>query len=195
MELADTVDLESTSKLSVGSNPTKDIKMYIISNKTVSYYFKQNKKLFGLVLSSYKGWGILLLKQDFFLIKKNELYPIVLASKSYLTLLTVIFLGFYRGYFKFLKLKGMGYRFINIKNNIIFKFGFSHRIIYINYVDIYCLFISKYILRFESRSLWLLTKVINCFKNIRKNNVYKKKGIFFKGFLISIKISSKKSKF
>jgi len=95
----------------------------------------------------------LLLKQDFFLIKKNELYPIVLTNKSYLTLLTIIFLGFCRGYFKFLKLKGMGYRFISIKNNIIFKFGLSHRIIYINYVDVYCLFISKYVLRFESRSL------------------------------------------
>jgi ribosomal protein L6P/L9E len=168
--------------------------MNFISNKVVTYSFLKNKKIFGLVISPNKGWGFLELKQ-YFLLKKDQLHPIVLNHKSYLSFLTIIFLGFYKGYFRFLKLKGMGYKFIRLKNNIIFKFGFSHRLIYSNYINIYCLYISKYLLRLESRSYWQLINVTNSFTNIRKNNMYKKKGIFLKGSIINIKISSKKSKF
>jgi len=168
--------------------------MYYISNKAVSYYFIQNKKIFSLVVSSSKGWGFLELKQ-YFLLKNNQIHPIVAKSKSYLSFITTMFFGFYKGYFKFLKLKGIGFRFIRLKNNIIFKFGVSHRLIYINYINVYCLYISKYLLRFEGRSYWQMTKVINSFIHIRKNNMYKKKGIFLKGSIINIKISSKKSKF
>ena len=168
--------------------------MNFISNKVVTYYFIKNKIIFVLVISVNKGWGFLKLKQYFF-IKKSQLYYIVVNNKSYLSFLTIIFLGFYRGYFRFLKLKGMGYKFIRLKDNIIIKFGFSHRLIYMNQINIYCLYISKYTLRFESRSCWQLIKVANYFTNIRKNNVYKKKGIFIKGSVNTIKTSSKKSKF
>ena len=191
----DTLDLESISEKNVGSNPTKD-KMLDIYNKTVNYYFKQNKKLFGLIISSYKGWGIIMLKKKlFFLLKKKDIHFTFIAGKKYSKILTLIFFGFCKGYFNFLKIKGMGYKFIRLKNNIIVKFGFCHRVIYKNYLDIYCLFLSKFILRFESRSLWLLMKTKNIFKNIRKKNIYKKKGIFLKGSFINIKVSSKKSKF
>jgi|TARA_B110000503_G_C7127825_1_gene405464 ribosomal protein L6P/L9E len=89
----------------------------------------------------------------------------------------------------------MGYKFINVSNNIVLKFGFSHRIIYSVYSNIYCLFINKYLIKLESRSFSDLKKVVYLLRSIRKNSMYKKKGIFLKGSLISLKISSKKAKF
>ena len=89
----------------------------------------------------------------------------------------------------------MGYKFININNTVILKFGFSHRVIYVNTLDIKCKFITKYSLGLEARSLWVLKKVVQSFYSIRKKNVYKKKGIFLKGCLITIAVSTKKSKF
>ena len=115
--------------------------------------------------------------------------------KSYATFLTTIFLGFKKGYFHYLKLKGMGYKFTNTSKNIILKFGFSHRQIYINFIDVKCKFITKFLLGLEARSFFTIKKIVHFFINSRKKNVYKKKGIFLKGSLINIRVSSKKSKF
>lgn len=166
-----------------------------LSKNSISYCFLQNKNLFGLVLSSFKGWGIICFEELFFLIKNNELHWFLFHNKSFYSFLKTFLLGFQKGYFQYLLLKGMGYKFISIKNNLIIKFGFSHRIIYLNYLNIYCKYINKYMLHFESRSFWDLKKINLLFQNIKKNNVYKKKGIFFKGHLVVIKTSNKKSKF
>ena len=171
------------------------IMLHKYSMNTLTYCFLQNKKLFGLVVSFSKGWGIFSFKKDYFLLKENNCYSFLYHRKSQFTLLSIFFLGFQRGYFYYLKLKGIGYKFTMLKDNIIFKFGFSHRIVYINYIDVYCKFFTKYLLFLESRSLWVLKKLLYDFFNIRKKNAYKKKGIFLKGCLFSIKISSKKSKF
>ena len=165
------------------------------SKNTICYCFLQNTKLFNLILTVSKGWGIMILEKNFFLVKKKEIFPYLLKEKSYLSLLRNIFLGFYKGYSQYLKLKGMGYKFMTVKKNLILKFGFSHRIVFMNYTNIYCKFITRYLLRFESRSLCTLKKIYQIFTKIRKNNTYKKKGLFFKGSVTTIKTSSKKSKF
>jgi ribosomal protein L6P/L9E len=67
--------------------------------------------------------------------------------------MSIVFLGLQKGYFQYLKLRGMGYKFVNTSNNIVLKFGFSHRIIYVNPINTKCRFISKYFLRLEGRSL------------------------------------------
>lgn len=165
------------------------------SKNIVIYCVLKNKKLFSLVLSCFRGWGIICLKNSLFLLKSKEFFSITFKKKSYFTLLKVLFLGFNKGYTQYLKLKGMGYKFINVSNNIVLKFGFSHRIIYSVYSNIYCLFINKYLIKLESRSFSDLKKVVYLLRSIRKNSMYKKKGIFLKGSLISLKISSKKAKF
>jgi ribosomal protein L6P/L9E len=104
-------------------------------------------------------------------------------------------LGFQRGYFQYLKLRGIGYKWIYTHKNIVLKLGFSHRITYINALDTQSNYISRYLLKIESRSLWTLKKILQSFYNIRKKNIYKKKGIFLKGSLVNIKVNSKKSKF
>jgi len=130
-----------------------------------------------------------------FLLKNKELYYFLRSSKSYHSILVHIFFGFQKGYSTFLKLRGLGYKFIRVFQTIVLKLGFSHRSIFINFLNVYCKFITKYILFFNTRSFFVIKKVIQFFNIIRKKNIYKKKGIFLKGSLISIKISSKKSKF
>lgn len=169
--------------------------LHNLSKNTVSYCFLKKKNLFGLVLSLSKGWGIINFNRYFFLLKNKEFYSFIPWKKSYLSFLMMYFLGFQKGYFKYLKLKGMGFKFVSINNKLIIKIGFSHRVVFINFINIYCGFINKYFLVFESRSFWSLGKLLQIFSNIRKKNIYKKKGIFLKGALINIKISSKKSKF
>lgn len=165
------------------------------SKNIVTYCFLKKKKLFMLVLSSSKGWGIILCQRSYFLLKDKKVFFFLPHMKSYSTSMSIIFLGFQKGYFKYLKLKGMGYKFISVGSNIILKFGFSHRVVYVNHIDTECKFITRFILGLETRSLWTLKKIISSFKIIRKKNVYKKKGIFLKGLLINIRVSSKKSKF
>ena len=168
---------------------------FYFAKNTINYCFLQNKKLFGLVLSSSKGWGIISFQEIFFLVKNKELYSFLLSSKSYSSILVHIFFGFQKGYSTFLKLKGLGYKFIRVLDIIILKFGFSHRIIFINFLNVYCKYVTKYILFFNTRSFWVIKKLIQSFNIIRNINIYKKKGIFLKGSLITIKMSSKKSKF
>jgi hypothetical protein len=165
------------------------------SKNTTTYCFLQNKNLFMLILSSSKGWGITLCHEPYFLIKDRKKIFFLPDKKSYSSFISIIFLGFQKGYFQYLKLKGMGYKFINTNNNIILKFGFSHRIIYVNWIDTECKFITRHILALETRSFWTSKKIVQSFTSIRKKNVYKKKGIFLKGCLINIQVSSKKSKF
>jgi ribosomal protein L6P/L9E len=166
-----------------------------LSKNITSYFFSQNKKIFVLVISQTKGWGIILYKKPCFLYKNNKVFFYLTCIKSSLTFFSTLFFGFQKGYFKYLILKGMNYKFTTSYNNIILKLGFSHRILFINFIDTKCRLITKYFLKLESRSLLSLKKTIQLFIIIRKKNSYIKKGIFLKGSLIKIKSSSKKSKF
>lgn len=167
----------------------------VILKNTTTYCFLQNKKLFILVLTSSKGWGVSSYREPYFLIKEKNIFFFSSHTKSYSSFMSIIFLGFQKGYLQYLKLKGIGYKFIYTTNNIILKFGFSHRIIYVNFIDTKCSFISRYLLSLETRSLLTLKKISQSFDIIRKKNVYKKKGVFLKGCLVHILVSSKKSKF
>jgi ribosomal protein L6P/L9E len=147
------------------------------------------------VISSSKGWSVISCQEPYFLIKEKRVFFFLSHTKSFSSFVSIVFLGLQKGYFQYLKLKGMGYKFVNTSNNIALKLGFSHRIIYVNPINTKCSFISKYFLGLEARSLWTIKKIVQSFNSIRKKNVYKKKGIFLKGCLIDIRVSSKKSKF
>lgn len=136
-----------------------------------------------------------MLKKAHVLVKNKTFSPLVPNEKSLISLLALTFLGFQKGYFNYLKLKGMGFKFKHCESNIFLKFGLSHRIVYSTYINTYCLYINKYLIYLETRSFWDLIAVRQFFNSIRRNSTYKKKGIFLKGSLINIKSSSKKSKF
>jgi hypothetical protein len=124
-----------------------------ILKNTTTYCFLQKKKLFMLIITSSKGWGIISFQKPYFLIKQNKIFFLFPHLKSYSALLSIIFLGFHKGYFQYLKLKGMGYKFILTSNSIVLKFGFSHRVAYINFIDTKCKFLTRYLLELEVRSL------------------------------------------
>jgi hypothetical protein len=166
-----------------------------VSKNTATYCFLQNKKLFLLVISSSKGWSVTACRGPYFIIREKKVFFFLSHIKSFSGFMSIVFSGLQKGYFQYLKLRGMGYKFVNVSNYIVLKFGFSHRIVYVNPINTKCKFISKYFLRLETRCLWTIKKIVQSFNSIRKKNVYKKKGIFLKGCLISVQVSSKKSKF
>ena len=170
--------------------------LFSLSKNTLSYCFFKNNKLFLLVISSFKGWGIVSFdKKVYILLKNKSFFCFLTHNKSFLKFLQIFFLGLQKGYFQYLKIKGMGYKFTKVSGGLVIKFGFSHRIIVKFFLDVYCKFITRYLLYCNTRSLWSLQRLTQSFRLIRKKDSYKKKGIFIKGNLIWIKTSSKKSKF
>lgn len=169
--------------------------VHVLSKDIVCYCFTQNEKLFGLFITATKGWFIISFNTLITIVNKFEFYFLSVKYKYYLGVCISILLGFKKSYHQYIILKGIGYKFLRDDNKIFLRFGYSHRIVYISYINIYCNIINKNILSLESRSIWELKKVNFFFTQLRKKNVYKKKGLFVKGFLHSIKNSGKKSKF
>jgi hypothetical protein len=169
--------------------------MFKIADNVISYYFSHNKKVIGLILSASKGWGLLNLKYRVGLVKNTEMHLFPAHDKSSINWLKSILFGFQKGYFQYIHLKGMGFKFIIVKNVIIFKLGYSHRILFLSNVDTQVIYLSKYLIKIDCRSITQLKQIVHSFLKIRKKNAYKKKGIFIKGSIIKLKLSSKKSKF
>jgi hypothetical protein len=138
------------------------------SKNTTTYCYMQNKKLFMLVLSSSKGWGVISCQGPYFLIREKKVFFFLSYIKSFSSFISIVFSGLQKGYFQYLKVRGMGYKFVNLSNHIVLKFGFSHRIVYVNHINTKCKFISKYFLTLEARSLWTIKKIVQSFNNIRK---------------------------
>ena len=162
----------------------------------VVYCFKKKKNLFLIIISNKNGWSILNLKYKIVIIKNIEIYiyNFFFYFSAYIWFLINIFVGLLFNYTQFIKLNGMGYKMIIANYNLIIKLGFSHRILYLIMDDLRFTYFNKQILKLNSRSLFLIKQMSHMFCTIKKNNMYKKKGIYIKGILIKLKISSKKSK-
>jgi ribosomal protein L6P/L9E len=89
----------------------------------------------------------------------------------------------------------MGYKTTMAALNLVFKLSQSHRLVYKIQKDIKIIYLHKQALIFKTKSLDLLKKIVFFLRKFGKKNVYKKKGVFLKGSVISVKINSKKSKF
>lgn len=165
--------------------------MLSIPKEIVVYALKRKNQNFLVILSISQGWGLLKVDSDIDFITIN--YKKIV--NSYKKLIINFLLGFYRFFSQFIKLKGMGYKSIILSSKLIFKLGYSHRILYKVYKDIKLLYISKQLLLFVGRSINKIKNIVYNLQCLRKANVYKKKGIFLKGSIIKIKQSSKKSKF
>jgi len=131
-------------------------------------------------------------------LKENSFLNVVKDKKvvsSYKVLIENFLMGFYRYYFQYVQLKGMAYKSIVLFSNLIFKLGYSHRIMYVSCKDLKLLYVSKQSLMVLGRSINRVKNIVYNLQCLRKINVYKKKGIFLKGSIVKIKQSSKKSKF
>jgi ribosomal protein L6P/L9E len=106
-----------------------------------------------------------------------------------------MFLGFYKNYFYFLKLKGMGFKLIGHPKGVIFKLGYSHKLLVLKISDVCFFYLTKQLFQIKGRSGFFLKNLISSLIQLRKTTVYKKKGVFLKGSIIQLKLTSKKSKF
>ena len=168
-----------------------------IPNELSCYFLKKNSIFLSLFISCLRGWGLFNLNSKCVLTSKYSLlnYSFTYATKGYFICLSVYCLGFYRNYFHYIKLKGMGFKAILIKKQLLFKLGYSHRIIVHIKTNVKFWYIAKQVFRIESRDFSTLKQFIFSVFNFRKVGVYKKKGLYLKGSLIKLKLSSKKSKF
>jgi ribosomal protein L6P/L9E len=163
-----------------------------IPKEIICYSFKQNNFIFLLVLSNLQGWGILkfFIRGSFFNKFFSYYYNIINQANF-----SNFILGFYKNYICFLKLKGMGFKSVIVTKKLMFKLGYSHRIIYVFKKDLLLSYMQKYLFRISTRALNLIKNVIYTYKKIKLPSAYKIKGFFIKGSRFSLKISSKKSKF
>jgi ribosomal protein L6P/L9E len=163
-----------------------------IPQELVVYCIKKKKNYFLLCLSISQGWGFTKICNR---LSSAESFKLLFFSNAQTCFLFNMFLGFFRNYFYFLKLKGMGFKMICHPLGIILKLGFSHRAFLIRRQELAFVWLNRHYLRIEGRSLILIKNSMFRFMALKKKSVYEKKGIFLKGSTLKFKVTSKKSKF
>jgi ribosomal protein L6P/L9E len=103
--------------------------------------------------------------------------------------------GFYKKFFLFLKIRGIGYRSIFSKKGLHLKLGFSHRVVIAIRSNIKLYYVSRRLSMLISRDLYRLKNLVEQIQNIKKRSTYKKKGVYLKGMIFRLKPSGKKSRF
>ena len=89
----------------------------------------------------------------------------------------------------------MGFKILGHSLGFILKLGFSHRVFLVRQLDISFIYLSRRAIKLEGRSLSIIKDSFFRFIRLKTKSVYKKKGIFLKGSVLKLKITSKKSKF
>lgn len=156
--------------------------MLCLPKEVVFYSFIVKKILLVLILSMFRGWGIIKLNVTNFF------------SRFY-SLLFVVYLGMYKNFNFFFKFRGVGFKVSVLKSNLIFKLGYSHRILYSINSNKKIYYKEKQVLDISSRNWLHIKKLFYFFQKLNVRKKYKKKGVFFKGMFFFFKLSSKKAKF
>ena len=103
--------------------------------------------------------------------------------------------GFYKQYFIYIKLRGIGYKSVFLKKTIYLKIGYSHRVVIATKYNIKLKYISRRLFLLVSRDICVLKNMLQYIQKVKNRGVYKKKGIYLKGTIFNIKDSGKKSRF
>jgi ribosomal protein L6P/L9E len=163
-----------------------------ITKELTFYSIKKKNNYFLLFLSIAQGWGITKIRSK---VSFDNSFKSIFFSETYSCFFSNLFLGFFRNYFYFLKVKGMGFKMIGHIFGIIVKLGYSHRVLYSRQKELAFTYLNRHLLKIEGRSLSLIKTSLFQFIQLKKKSIYKKKGIFLKGSVLKIKLTSKKSKF
>lgn len=171
--------------------------MLSLPKENVLYYFKANKNYFLLFLSTLQGWGLVELTKTTGFVKNTQLvsWNATGSTKSFQSFLCNTFFGFFKSYQKHVRLIGMGFKSLVVSKTLLLKIGYSHRISYVAPLDIRLRYVTRQLFTLESRQLSVINELFYGLHTLIKPNAYKKKGVFFKGSILKIKASSKKSKF
>lgn len=146
----------------------------------LNFYLYRGQYVF--FLSFVRGWGI----------RKIDIF----SSHNSNSFFNQLF-GFYKNFFVFLRLKGIGVRnFLVPRIGLGFiRVGFTHKISYSGFFRLKLVAISKQKLRIFSRDLLYMKEILQGFLTCFRRTRYKKKGIFLRGIFFKIKKSKKKSRF
>ena len=163
-----------------------------IPKEIVSYSFIVNKIFVLVFISLYRGWSVLKLNAQGFVLKLNNIY---FYKCNNFNICNNIILGLYKNYNKFLKLRGMGFKYLLVRYSLLLKINFSNRLVYNieNNMKIY--YKTKQQINVVSRCLFKIQNLMFFFNDLNRKHIYKKKGVFIKGYIYFLKFSSKKLKF
>jgi ribosomal protein L6P/L9E len=89
----------------------------------------------------------------------------------------------------------MGIKMLCCENGVVFKLGFSHKLLLLKLLDSKFFFITRKSLMVRGRNGSLLRDLVSGLAQLRTTAVYKKKGVFLRGSIGQLKLTSKKSKF
>jgi hypothetical protein len=170
--------------------------MGCISTELIVYLIKKKAVSCLFTLSPNRGWGVIKIYNGFYLFKVGSIkfYTHRTQCKSNRVNFLFFFLGLHKNYLQHLQLKGMGFKILVLGKHFFFKLGFSHKIIFIIKNSFHFFYERRQLLTIESRSLYRVKVITQKLQLLRKLNNYKKKGIYFKGYLFKPKLSSKKAK-
>jgi len=113
---------------------------------------------------------------------------------TYVKIINLMVSSVTKGFIKFLELRGVGFKF-KIKKNIIYMLlGYSHLKKVVLPLNIITELSSNRTLKYTSYNLGLLNNLIFRIKKKKTINIYKGKGIFYKGEIPTLK-EGKKSTF
>lgn len=165
----------------------------------ISYHFKSRKSFFILLLSNLFGWGVFQIKVKNLLCGNNRKW-VQQRSTNFLRCAqqNIIYgnlVGYFKLYNRYLVVVGRGYKISIFNSNIVFRLGNSHRAIYKLAADTRIFFHHKQLLVVSSRFLHVIDKLERSVKELINFNNYKKKGVYIKGLILALRVSTKKSKF
>lgn len=118
---------------------------------------------------------------------------------NHLSLLSVLLkrmiVGAGVGFKRYLRVKGVGYKF-ELNNQLLqAKVGFTHRLYKTIPTEFYTKFSRKFkVIRFRSKSLTELTSVLSSMRSLCKPDIYKGKGIRYKRDFVRRKPGKRKTK-
>jgi ribosomal protein L6P/L9E len=155
----------------------------------VSILYLINGLVCLVVISATRGWGLNFISRRSI---SSTICHVVSFFKSYTMFLSNFKFGFFKPYFYMLKIKGLGFKMIGLRRRgLIFKLGFSHKVVVLKETDINIFYRFKYALIVKSRQAFLLQRWFYIIRSLKPRPVFTQKGISIKGERKRIKTSNK----
>lgn len=171
--------------------------MFFFQSALQPYYNDKHKVLIingllGTFYFNFKHSVELRISQDEFSIK--ELLSDKGLNHTYLKLINNFCVGLLKGFKRYLIIKGLGYRTRKRRNWLIFKLGYSHLIRYKISSLIRFKRVKKNKLKLVSINWQVLKQTIEMIRAFKKPDVYKGKGIRYKGENFKLKLGKRSKK-
>jgi len=138
----------------------------------------------GVSNKNFSGGGLLFFNKKLFFLTKG-------GYRTFLKLLSNFYVGVTYGYHIEINFIGLGYRFLQLRNFLLLKLGYSHYVKYIIPETLRIVGYKRQLVIFGMNNIEVITmaKQLRLFK---KPTIYKGKGIQIKGEVLKFKIGKQK---